>query len=219
MVESLTSQNIRTVYLVEDHELYALGLQRMIEDSPDFRWVGHSDGVLPAVAAYPVIRPDVMLVDLQLKGESGLSLIRSLRAYGEDPLIAVITSHHDPRLVADCERAGANAFILKDEPLECVLAKMRRMEKGQWEPPGRGVFNRRLKEVEANDFAAIWTMLSPREIECMKLLAEDLQQVEVAERLHISLNTLKNHRKNIYKKLGFKTKTDLVLFCRERGLL
>lgn len=219
MVDSApASPNIQSVYLVEDHELFTLGLRRMIEESSDFAFAGHANGVLPAVADILRIQPQVVLVDLQLKGESGLSLIRTLRAQGETPLIAVITNHNDPRLVATCEQAGANAFILKEEPLDRVLAKLRRMRPGLWVQPDTGIQGNRKTEALKPEMAA-WASLSPREIDCIKWLAQDLQQVDVAEKLNISLNTLKNHRKNIYKKMGFKTKTDLVLFCRENELL
>lgn len=221
MVDSgFYSNSKQAVYLVEDHELFTLGLQRMIEESPDFSFAGHASGVLTAVSEIRRLQPEIVLVDLQLKGESGLALIRTLRAQGDLPLIAVITNHNDPRLVASCEQAGANAFILKEEPLHRVLAKMKRMRPLEWEAEFGGSTRRTLaSDVPPSSEVNAWASLSPREIECMKLLAFDLQQVDVAKQLHISLNTLKNHRKNIYKKMGFKSKTDLVLFCRENELL
>ena len=220
MVESAPTQpRIPSVYLVEDHELFALGVQRMIEDSPHFSFAGHADSVLTAVAEIQRVQPDVVLVDLQLKGENGLSIVRSLRAHGDLPLIAVITNHNDPRLVATCEQAGANAFILKEEPLDRVLDKLRQMRAGHWAPPDNGMPQGGPKTNALHPEIAAWSSLSPREIDCMKWLARDLQQVEVADKLNISLNTLKNHRKNIYKKMGFKTKTDLVIFCRENQLI
>ncbi len=112
-------------------------------------------------------------------------------------------------------RAESTAFMLKDEPLEKVLSKLRRMRPGRWEPFEDRFAQERLTSAVRETATEAWTTLSPREIECLKLLALDLQQVDVAEKLCISLNTLKNHRKNIYKKMGFKTKTDLVLYCRE----
>lgn len=220
MVDSgSSSRRKQAVYVVEDHELFTLGLQRMIEESPDFSFAGHANGVLTAVAEIRRLQPEVVLVDLQLKGESGLALIRTLRAHGDLPLIAVITNHNDPRLVASCQQEGANAFILKEEPLGQVLAKLRRMRPREWKADLASGTRQPLAKNGSNAEAVAWASLSPREIECMKLLALDLQQVAVAEQLHISLNTLKNHRKNIYKKMGFKSKTDLVLFCRENELL
>ena len=68
-----------------------------------------------------------------------------------------------------------------------------------------------------SEFAAL-SALSPRELDCLKWLATDLKEEEVAERLHISVHTLKNHRKSIYKKLGFETKVALVRFCEANGL-
>lgn len=218
MVQPATQPKNQSVYLVEDHELYALGLQQMIERSSDFSFVGRADNVLTAVTDCQIIQPDVMLLDWQLKNETGLSVIRALRAQGKQPLIAVMTSYNDPHLIAICQKAGANAFILKEEPLVQVLAKLRRMRPDAWEPPKDCAAMRRAERDDSGRRTAAWITLSPREKACMDLLAQGLQQVDVAEALHISLNTLKNHRKNIYRKMGFKTKMDLVLFCREHEL-
>lgn len=219
MNDSAIQPRIQTVYLLEDHELYKLGLEKMISESEDFSFVGHADNVLTAVAECRRINPDVVLVDMQLKGETGVTLIRSLRANGKLPLIAVITNHNDPRLVATCENAGANAFIYKEESLAEVLTKMRRMRPGQWEQPRmHNPIQKKMKVSEELPLAA-WASLSPRELDCMRLLSAGLQQDEAARQLNISVNTMKNHRKNIYKKMGFSTKMDLVLFCRENGVM
>ena len=220
MADSLSAPpRKRSVYLVEDHELFTLGLQRMLEMSTEFDFAGHSRGVLAAVSEIQRLQPDIVLLDLQLDGESGVSLIRTLRAQGESPLIAVLTNHNDPRLIATCEQSGANAYILKETALGELVKILGRMQAGRWEAPLASGPNRANPKKTTSSEPLALASLSPREIDCMKLLAQDLQQTEVAERLHISLNTLKNHRKNIYKKMGFKTKTDLVVHCRENGLI
>ena len=112
------------VYLLEDHEMFRLGLQSIIDGAEGFSVVGGSDSVMKASADIHKCKPDIVLCDLQLRGESGLRLIQTLRRMGPLPLIAVLTSHDDPRLVAQCKKEGANAFIRKDQPVMEVLEQL-----------------------------------------------------------------------------------------------
>ena len=204
---------------MEDHEMFRLGLQSIIDGAEGFSVVGGSDSVMKASADIHKCKPDIVLCDLQLRGESGLRLIQTLRKMGPLPLIAVLTSHDDPRLVAQCKKEGANAFIRKDQPVMEVLEQLGRLEPGGWIQPAfqrQGDVPKSAKG-KRSEFAAL-SALSPRELDCLKWLATDLKEEEVAERLHISVHTLKNHRKSIYKKLGFESKVALVRFCEVNGL-
>lgn len=203
------------VMVVEDHELFRVGLRQIVEETPGLMWVGECDKLIETMSRLRSWQPDVVLLDLNVNGENSLKIIRTIRVMGALPLIAVLTNHADEGLMRECESAGANAYWLKDISREDLVAGIAQLQRGKFV-----VNNGNISPIVLTD--AQWkkmSALSPREAECMPLLASSLTVEGVAQTLQISINTVRNHRKSIYKKLGIHSKTELTLLCKTQGII
>lgn len=203
------------VMVVEDHELFRVGLRQIIEATPHLHWVGECGKLLETMSRILEWRPDVILLDLNVNGENSLKIIRTIRVMGKRPLIAVLTNHQDQGLVRECEAAGANAYWLKDIGREALVSGIAALRPGGFTSTGDGKGT--ILQVDAQ-WASL-SSLSPREVECMPLLASSRSVDEVAQALEISINTVRNHRKSIYRKLGLHSKTELTLLCKAQGII
>lgn len=211
----MESEDKIRVMVVEDHELFRVGLRQIMDTAPRLQWVGECSKLLETMSKIREWRPDVILLDLNVNGENSLKIIRTIRVMGKRPLIAVLTNHQDSGLVRECEAAGANAYWLKDIAREALIAGIEALKPGVFTSPSdmKGT----ILKVDAR-WASL-SALSPRELECMPLLASSRSVDEVAQTLQISSNTVRNHRKSIYRKLGLHSKTDLTLLCKSQGMI
>lgn len=209
---------ITRVYIVEDHELFRVGLRQIIDEAPEFECVGESDNLIECLSRIRATKTDVVLLDMHVNGENSLKIIRALRSIGQHPLICVLTNYFDRELVHKCVSAGVNAYLMKDGSREGLLETLGALK------PGRFYGEKPVAEVPESiapppkSFLQI-TNLSPRELQCLPHLVSGKRSEEIAAELGITLNTLKNHRKSIYRKLDVHSKTEMMLVCREVGIL
>jgi DNA-binding NarL/FixJ family response regulator len=209
MSNSLTTR----VFIVEDHEMFRAGLRHILETTPGFECVGETNQLHGAIQKIHQTQPDIVLMDMNLKGENSLKVIKALRVRRELPLIAVLTNYGDMDLVNQVRQAGANAYIMKDESRARLIQILDQLRPGHF-LASTEISLERLRDDGFLEFAS----LSPRELECLKVLAQGHSGVEAAEIMNISINTLKNHRKNIYRKLNISSKYEMITFCRENKI-
>lgn len=194
--------------------MFREGLRHIIESTPGFECVGEINRLHGAIQEIHKTRPDIVLMDMNLNGENSLKVIKALRVKRELPLIAVLTNYGDLELVNQVKQVGANAFIMKDESRAGLIRILDQLEPGAFIAP-RTIKPTPLREDGFIQFAS----LSPREVECLKVLARGFSGNEAAEMMNISINTLKNHRKNIYRKLNISSKYEMLTFCRKNKIL
>ena len=208
--------NPGTVYICEDHQLYRDGLEQLLNQA-GFDVVGGAGEGRQAQRDIPRLRPDMVLLDLNLPGVNGIDLIRTTREELPGCIIIVLTSHDDPTLRRKARLAGANAYLLKDMSNDDLLNVLHSAltPAGFEESPDRD-----WKEPFAEDsaFGAL-ASLTPSEMMLVKGLVAGKSTPELSVELTRSENTIKNHRKNIYRKLGVTTVQELILLCNKHGLL
>jgi len=162
--------------------------------------------------------PHVLIVDLRMPGASGLEVLRRLRSEAQQPATIVLAGNISDEEVVEAMRLGAKGVVLKEmAPMLLVQCIRKVAAGGVWlekEAIGRALG----KLLQGGDSRAR-NILTPREIEIVKMVAEGFGNREVAERLFISEGTVKTHLHTIYEKLGFKGRVQLVAYVRENGLL
>jgi DNA-binding NarL/FixJ family response regulator len=171
--------------------------------------------------AQPGLHLDLALVDLDLGDGSGLTVIEALSRLHPDCLIVVVTIYDDDAHLFPALEAGAQGYLLKDQPLEQLVQQLRGIGEGQ--PPLSPAIARRLirhftrPEVGATGPTPV--SLSPRETEVLALLAQGIRLGELAERLGISRHTAGDHVKNIYRKLNISSRAEAALQAARLGLV
>ena len=203
----------RKVLIVDDHPLLRDGLAKVINQQPDLAVCGEAANARAGLAAAAKLRPDVAIVDLSLEEGSGLDLIKDIHA--RDPkLPMLVLSMHPEHLYAErAIRAGARGYLMKREPVERVLAALRKVLAGQMAVSDDIVSrllsgaNGRAKREAPIDPAEL---LSDRELDVFRALGQGLGTRQIAAKLRLAVSTIETHRANIKLKLGVTRATELV---------
>lgn len=209
------------VAIVEDQRDVREGLRFMIHQSPGFRCVAACASAEEALRVLPAARPDVVLMDIQLPGLSGIECLRRLSGTLPKAAIAMLTVFEDDEKVFEALRAGATGYLLKSTPPEKLLDALRELHAGGSPMSGqiaRKVIRQLVEGAPAPAAEApALPDLSPREREILDLLAKGHRYKEVAHRLGISLDTVRTHIRHVYEKLQVHSRTEAMLKLTRPG--
>jgi DNA-binding NarL/FixJ family response regulator len=210
-----TSRSVKRVLLVDDHELVRAGMSDLIEAEPDLTVCGQAEDVPGAVELVRESSPHVAVVDLTLREGSGIDLIKQIRSI--DPTVKVVVcSMHEDRLYAErALRAGATAYVNKNEPAERVLEAIRKVLAGRVfvdESIADRILLRVARGEKDGPRSAIET-LSDRELEVLQLIGDGLTTRQIAEKLHLSVKTIDTYREHLKDKLGLDSANELVRYA------
>ncbi len=201
--------------IADDHPVVRDGLSGMFAAEPEFEVVGQAGDGAEAIRLAEVLRPDVILMDLQMPGVDGLAAITRLAERGVSARVLVLTTYDTDGYVVPAIEAGATGYLLKDAPRDELLRAVRAAAAGQsvLAPSVASALMNRVRTPSAPD------LLSPREVEVLRLVAAGNTNREAAANLFISEATVKTHLLNIYGKLGVPDRASAVAEAFKRGLL
>lgn len=202
--------------LVDDHPLVLGGLEQLLRAEPDFEVLATCGTVEAAWKAVATHEPDVVILDLNLPDEDGLSLLRRLDP-GKPPAVVVLTASQDEDLLLDAARQGARGIVLKAMAPRILEDCVRAAHRGEYRLNVNGVdLAGRLQERKSVE-AELEGQLTPRELQILRLVALRLDNQQIAEKLSISVGTVKIHLHHVYDKLNLQGRHDLQLFLRQKG--
>lgn len=189
------------VFLLEDDAPTRAHLRTLLHPTSGFLCVGEAANAKQALNLLPELRPDVVLVDLELPGIDGASFIRAARAQHADLRLLIFTNHDGAEFLFPALAAGADGYLLKGENAANLLAGIREVQEGG-APMSPSIARKVLKHFQAPaGHVTKEQALTPREIEILTLLAKGLQQKEIADQLSLSHRTIGTHLGHIYHKL------------------
>jgi DNA-binding NarL/FixJ family response regulator len=201
----------RRIFLVDDHPLVREGLTNLINEQNDLIVCGEAEDSAGAITGIGKTRPDVALVDISLKNESGLELVKNLES--QFPLVALIVlSMHDEALYAErALRAGARGYVMKRESSKSVLASIRRVLEGGVYVSER-VVNSMARRFSSSSKGAESPVerLSDRELEIFRLLGQGRTTAQIADDLHLSLKTVQAYCARAKEKFGVSSLGELL---------
>lgn len=205
------------VVVVDDHPVYREGLRMALE--PDVDVVGEAADADSAVEVVARVRPDVVLMDLQLGGSSGIEATRRLVSLLPEIAVLVLTMSEDDATVHAALRAGARGYLLKEATSGDILRGIHSVSRGE-AVLGAGVSERLLARLSgpAPDTAAPLPQLTPKEREVLDLVARGLDNVAIGKRLFLSEKTVRNRLSLILDKLPAANRAEAVARARDAGL-
>lgn len=213
-----------TTIIIDDHPVVRAGMRTVLDAAPDVAVVAEGANGHDALQLVQEQRPDVLVLDVNLPGLTGLEVTRRLCAQEAPPAILILTVHDDAQTVMGLLESGATGYILKDEALETLVSAVRTAARGEsWLSPAvanevvrRAVASPRLRAGPQPGHQSCG-QLTRREHEVLCLLARGLDNAAIARQLVITTRTVQNHVSNIYGKLGVSSRTEAALLAIGRG--
>jgi DNA-binding NarL/FixJ family response regulator len=207
----MTADRIR-VLCVDDHPIVTEGISSIINRQPDMVVVASADSVESAIRQFRSERPDVTLMDLQLREDNGVNAIQVIREESPDARIVVLTVHQGDEDIFRALEAGAVAYLLKEEVPDDLVRIIRQVYSGEV-PAMRPDLKERLAK------RGTTPVLTAREIQVLHLVSEGLRNKEIAAVLGISDETARVHVKNILAKLEVNDRSAAVNVGIRRGII
>jgi DNA-binding NarL/FixJ family response regulator len=210
------------VCLVDDQTLVRQGIRSLLELSDSIRVVAEASDGKQAVEQIPLVKPDVVLLDMRMPGMSGLDVLNALAATNQLPPTIILTTFDDDQLVLAGLKAGARGYLLKDVSLDQLVDAVKTVAAGG-SLVAPVVTQRLLSGLERmqNEFVSLDRPdpLTDRETEILRLMAGGYSNKEIANSLGVAEGTVKNHVSNILSKLGVRDRTRAVLKAFELGIV
>jgi DNA-binding NarL/FixJ family response regulator len=199
------------VLSVDDHPLLREGIAALIGIQSDMQLIGEASNGREALEQFRTHHPDVTLMDLQMPEMSGIDAISAIRGEFPDARIIILTTHAGDFQISRALKAGARGYLLKDMLRQELLETIRAVHAGQ----------KRLSSEAAAEIAEHATddVLTPREIDVLRLIAKGNANKEIAGQLSLNEETVKGHVKNILAKLGVHDRTHAVTIGLKRGII
>ncbi|RVW04217.1 response regulator transcription factor [Rhodococcus xishaensis] len=201
-----------TVFLVDDHEVVRRGLAELVDADDDMQVVGQAENRAQALSRIPVLRPDVVLLDVRLPDGSGIDVCRQLRTRMPDLRCLIVTSFRDERAMRDAAAAGAKGYLVKDIRGMQLVEAVRAVGAGHTlplpaEPAPRP--QRRRDPFPEN--------LTAQEQRLLALLGEGLTNRQIAARMFLAEKTVKNYVSRLLAKLGVERRTQAAVLAARVG--
>ena len=208
------------VVLADDHPIVLQGLQQLFDRQPDLQVLKSCHDGTEAVDAVRTEKPDVLVLDMKMRDMSGLEVLRALARDRCGCRTVILTAALPEDEAVEAIALGATGIVLKESAPEAVLECVRRAAQGvQWidKEALAGALDRVFRQRAAASTTG--AILTPREIEVVRQVADGRRNKDIAERLAISEGTVKMHLHNIYEKVGVSGRLELVLYAQEKGLV
>lgn len=210
------------VLLVDDHALFREGLGMIISNQTDMEVVGEASDGLEGVIKAAELKPDLILMDIQMPDMDGIEAARRIKREVPSATIVMLTVRDDEEKLFEAIKNGAQGYLLKKMHSAELITMARRALAGEVAIPPRLAGQmldefRRLSQLEPHE-ENDYTQLSPRELEVLHLVAMEKTDKEIALSLSLSLNTIKTHLRNILSKLQVSSRKEAARLAKDKGL-
>ena len=199
------------VAIIDDHAIVRMGLKYSLSLEPEFEFAGEHSGGEGAGDFVARVRPDVVLLDVRMPVVNGIEALEDIRRKAPDAKVLMLTTSDGDEDVFRSMNMGARGYMVKDESGEDLHVAIRTVASGEVFLPKRikAIYDDRKKRPS----------LSEREIEIVRLVAKGFSNDELAERLHLSPDTIKVHLRHVYEKLGVESRVEAVTEAMRTGLV
>ncbi len=212
----------KKVLVIDDQILFREGLESLLSSTTDFEMVGCAGTVHEGCEQAILFKPDIILMDFSLPDGTGLDATRAILAHAPDCKIVFLTVHESDENLFAALRLGAKGYMLKNIGSTELLSSLRALDRGE-EAVSRKMVSRivqefaRSPETKVGD-EKLLVNLSPRELDVIREIESGATNLEIAQRLFLSVNTVKHHIRNVMGKLGFNNRRQVASFARKNGL-
>lgn len=212
------------ILIVDDHPAFRFGLRKLFEAEPGMRIAGEASEGPEAIRKTLEIRPHILLLDLALRGQTGLEVLRDLSAAGSHAKVIILTAAIQKSEIAQALRLGARGIVLKESATELIIESVRVVMSGRYWVGRENVSDvvqllSRLLPGAGESGPRKNFGITPREMEVVTAIVAGYSNREIAHKLTLSEQTIKHHITNIFDKLGVSNRMELTLFAVSHHLI
>ena len=209
--------NIITVMIADDHVLMREGLKQLLQLEDDIDVIAQAGDGEEAIKTALEYEPDVILLDINMPKMNGIDVLRRLKDLGSKSKIIMLTIHEDKEYLLETMKIGANGYVLKDSDADSLIGAIRDVNGGGTyiQPSIASLLVEGISgnDKELNKDLLKIESLTKREYEVLTLIAEGLNNKDIADKLYISEKTVKNHVSSIFKKIGVNDRIQAAIFA------
>ncbi|MBI4761430.1 MAG: response regulator [Chloroflexota bacterium] len=214
----MAKSNVISILIVDDHEVVRNGIRSYLETLKEFDVVGEAESGEQAVKMVAELIPDVVLLDLIMPGMDGVETTRQIKKISPRTQVVILTSYHEDVHIFPALKAGATSYILKDMKMEKLVEVLQRAVRHEVTLHPL-VAERVLQNLRGESEEPLFTELTERELDVLRLIAKGMTNSQIAEKLVISENTVKGHVSNILSKLHLADRTQVAVYAWQRGIV
>ena len=213
-------QRMTKILLVDDHALFRSGLRSLLQRQEDFEIVGEAADGLEGIKLVALLRPDVVLMDIDMPVMNGKEALSQILSSQPDLAVMMLTVSEDGNDLTECMRIGARGYLLKNINVDFLLDSIRRAVDGDsvLSPEMTAKLVARLRSPEGNKQSAEIESLTPRERETLAWLAKGVSNKHIARGLDVAESTVKVHVQSILRKLNLSSRVQAAVYAVEHGL-
>jgi len=208
------------VVLIDDHPVVRQGLQSLLSQYPDIQVVGEAGNNPDALELIAEVHPDIILLDIRLLNQNGLSVARQLHRSGNKSRVIVLTSHEDESYLLEAAQSGVYGYLLKSASAEVLADSIRAVQRGERRLSPKLVGSA-MKQLVALSQSQMMddSGLADQELQILKMIADGMNTLEMADSLYLSERTIKRKIQDILIKLGAGSRAQAVAEALKRGLI
>ena len=213
-------QRMTKILLVDDHALFRSGLRSLLQRQEDFEIVGEAADGLEGIKLVALLRPDVVLMDIDMPVMNGKEALSQILSSQPDLAVMMLTVSEDGNDLTECMRIGARGYLLKNINVDFLLDSIRRAVDGDsvLSPALTATLVARLRSPESNKQSTEIESLTPRERETLAWLAKGVSNKHIARGLDVAESTVKVHVQSILRKLNLSSRVQAAVYAVEHGL-
>lgn len=218
----MTGRKVHNILIVDDHALMRNGLEAMLASEPDYEVVGVAADGMTAIRCVAELQPDIILMDLTMPRTSGMDAIVQIKRQHPHIKIVALTFHKEDKYIHATLEAGADAYVLKDDSRTELFNALANVATGKnYLSPSivDKVVAGYLSGGDAASARPSWEVLTRREREVIKLIAEGKRTKEIAEYLSLSPKTIEKHRTNLMRKLDLHNVSEVTVYAIKNGFV
>lgn len=205
------------IFIADDHLLIREGLKKLLQYESDLKIVGESDNPQDTIKYVTENDVDILILDINLPGQSGLDILKQLKTFKPDLHVLMLSMYPEEQFAERTLKAGASGYLTKEAATEELINAIHKVAKG-----GKYISHQLAEKLifkKDSEYMLPHEALSDREFQVLKLMASGKSQVDIAAELNLSTSTINTYRSRILEKLGLKTNAELIHYALQNKLL
>lgn len=209
--------NYIKVVIADDHSIVRQGIKQILELENNIQVIGEASNGKEALEKVAQLKPDIVLLDINMPILSGIEVIKSLKEQKFESKIIILTIHSEKEYLIEAIQNGASGYVLKDAESEILIEAINKAYNGENYIPSN-LATELIKGYSSGNKSTDINELTDREIEVLKAISEGLSNKEIGSKLFISEKTVKNHISSIFRKLDISDRTQAAIFAIKHGI-